>query len=205
MKLYSLTFSPNGRKAESLVGYLGLDTEIIQVDMAQGQHKSPEFLAMNPNGKIPTLDDNGFHVWESNAIVTYLAGKKPESNLLPTDLQGRTKVDKWMNWQGAHYGAALMRIVVEKVLKKMYNRGPADEAVVNDALSDLKNFTGVLDKQLAGKDFVLGNLSVVDFSIAPWTEIAPQLGMDHSDFPNVSAWVDRCTALKGWVKTPPMV
>lgn len=205
MKLYSLTFSPNGRKAESIIAYLGLDAEIIQVDMAKGEHKTAEFLAMNPNGKIPTLDDNGFHVWESNAIITYLAGKKPESNLVPTDLQARTEVDKWLHWQSSHYAVALMRIVVEKVLKKHYNLGPADENVVKDALADAKRFTAILDKQLAGKDFVLGKLSVVDFGIATWTEIAPWLGLDHADFPNVSAWVDRCTALSGWVKTPPMV
>jgi glutathione S-transferase len=205
MKLYSLTLSPNGRKAQSIIAYLGFDAEIIETNMAAGQHKSPEFLAMNPMGKIPTLDDDGFYVWESNTILNYLAGQRPESNLIPTDLKQRTEVDKWMHWQSGHYAVELMKVVVELVLKPMYKMGPADQAVVQGALEQIKGFTGILEKQLAGKEFLCGSLSVADFSIAPWAEIVPQMGLDYADFPNVRAWVERCTALKGWVPTPQMV
>lgn len=204
MKLYSLTFSPNGRKAESLIAHLGLDVEVHQTDMAGGEHKSPEFLAKNPMGKIPLLDDNGFSVWESNVIMTYLAAQKPEKNLVPTDLKERTEVDKWLHWQSAHQAAAAYRLVTELVLKKMYNAGPPDEAVVQAMREELKGYTALLEKQLEGKDFVCGSLTVVDFALGAWAEILPMLGVDYADFPNVRGWLDRCHALDGWVNSPPM-
>lgn len=201
MKLYSLTFSPNGRKAESLIGYLGIDAEIHQVDMQAGEHKSEAFLAMNPNGKIPVLEDDGFVVWESNAIVTYLATKYPEKNLLPTGLQERSMVDRWLSWGAVHFGGAVYTMISEKVLKPMFG-GQTDPARVEEAMRDLARFCAVLDKQLAGKEYVCGALSLADFGIGTWAESAPALGFSYADYPNVAAWVERVTALPGWVQPP---
>ena len=199
MKLHSLTFSPNGRKAESLIGYLGIDAEIHQVDMRAGETRSEAFLAMNPNGKIPVLDDDGFVIWESNAILTYLATKHPEKGLLPTGLRERSMVDRWLSWGAVHFGTATYSIINEKVLKPIFG-GETNEARVAESMKELARFSAVLDKQLAGKEYVCGALSLADFGIGTWAEVAPGLGFSFADYPNVAAWVERVTSLPGWVQ-----
>ena len=136
-------------------------------------------------GRVPALVDGDLKLWESNAILTYLAQKFPETNALPTNLEGRADADRWLHWQNAHL------MMASAALK-------TGEAKDHDTINEL---LGVLDGQLEGKDWVLGELSVVDFAIASYLITKLMQKLDYSSFPNVAAWRNRVAALDGFVAT----
>ncbi len=103
MKLYSIDLSPNCVRVRAVANELGLDLNIVDVDI-QAETKTETFLAMNPNGKVPVLDDDGMILWESRAINVYLAAKKPEQSLYPEDPAIRAVVDQWSYWGAIHFG-----------------------------------------------------------------------------------------------------
>ena len=185
MLLRSFFITPNNRKVEAFIKHFDLPVEISQVNFKDRENKSEEFLDINPMGKVPVLIDGDFNLWESNAILTYLALKFPETNTLPTDVQGRADADRWLHWQSCH----LM---------------PTMGALKTGAETDtevLKPLFKVLDKQLEGRNFILGDLSVCDFAIAAYTLTKMGRSLDYSETPNVAAWRDRMTNLKGFVET----
>ncbi|WP_373030715.1 glutathione S-transferase family protein, partial [Sulfitobacter sp.] len=96
MKLYNANFSPNALRVRAVALELGIDLEIIEVDIRGGDNRSVEFLSMNPNAKVPVLADGDFVIWESRAINSYLASKKPERGLYPDDPKARATVDQWL-------------------------------------------------------------------------------------------------------------
>jgi glutathione S-transferase len=99
MKLYVLPPSPRAFKVTALKNHLGLDCETQIVDLGKGDQLTPEYVAMNPNRKMPVLEDDGFVLWESNAILFYLASKKPQSGLWPSDLNRQADVLRWLAWE----------------------------------------------------------------------------------------------------------
>ncbi len=185
MRLYTFTITPNNRKVEAFVRHFGLDVEVHHVSFKDKETQSPAYLAINPMGRVPALTDGDFKLWESNAILTYLATKFPETRALPTDPRGRADVDRWLHWQSCHLMPAMgaLKTADEK-----------DTSVVTPLLK-------ILDQQLKGRDYVLGSLTVVDFAIAAYlmTKLGRQL--DYSEVPNVVAWVARIGKLKGFVET----
>ena len=185
MRLYTFTITPNNRKVEAFVRHFDLAVEIHHVSFKDKETQSPAYLAINPMGKVPALVDGDFHLWESNAILTYLATKFPETRALPTDARGRADVDRWLHWQSCHLMPAMGAMKV------------ADEKDVSTVTPLLK----ILEQQLSGKDYILGNLTVADFAIVAYliTKMGRQL--DYSGCPNVAAWIDRMGNLKGFLST----
>ena len=100
-------FLPSGRVVGivALKNYLTLDCELKQIDLGRGDHRAPEYVSLNPNRKIPTLEDDGIVLWESNAILFYMASKRPESGVWPSDLEGQADVLRWLFWESAHWDA----------------------------------------------------------------------------------------------------
>ena len=185
MRLYTFTITPNNRKVEAFVRHFDLPVEIHHVSFKDRETQSPEYLAINPMGKVPALVDGDFKLWESNAILTYLAGKFPQTHALPTDARGRADVDRWLHWQSCHLMQAM------GALKQ------ADEKDVDSVTPLLK----ILEQQLKGKQFVLGELSVADFALAAYLMTKMGLKLDYSECPNVLAWRDRMAGMKGFVET----
>ena len=108
MKLY--LFPPSARVLAivALKNHLALDCELNPIDLGRGDQLTPEYLALNPNRKMPTLKDGEFVLWESNAILFYMAGKRPESGLWPSDLRGQADVLRWLAWESAHWDAEIL-------------------------------------------------------------------------------------------------
>ena len=185
MLLYTFTITPNNRKVEAFVKHYNLDVDIHHVSFKDRETQSPEYLAINPMGKVPALVDGDFNLWESNAILTYLASTFPETKALPTDIRGRADVDRWLHWQSCHLMAAIGAL-------------KASDVKDSDAITPLLK---ILDTQLEGKDFVLGQLGVTDFAIASYTLTKLGRQLDYSETPNVAAWRDRVANLKGFVET----
>jgi glutathione S-transferase len=149
IKLYDGRISWNGRKIRLLAKELGIPLERITLDFAAGDYRTPEFLAKNPNGKVPTIDDDGFVLWESHAILRYLADKHPERGLAGTDPKTRALVDQWLFWYTAHVGSALDMLLRERRIKAFLKQEAVPE-VIAEAESQLGRFLPILDAQLAG-------------------------------------------------------
>ena len=106
MQLYVFPPSPNSLRCQVVANQLGIELELIPLDLAGGAQTSDEFIALNPNHKIPTLVDGDFVLWESTAIMIYLCHKNPGSGLIPEDIRERSQAVQWMSWNTAHWGPA---------------------------------------------------------------------------------------------------
>jgi glutathione S-transferase len=202
MKLYHNPFSPNVRRVRLTAAVLGIELEEKKLDFAKGEHKNPEYLALNPNGAVPTLVDGDFVLTESRAIMQYLAAKKPESGLLPRDEATRADVTRWQFWDAAHFSPQMGTLAFEKVIKAMMGMGQPDGGKVQDALTNFRRFAAVLDKRLEGKQYVVGNaLTLADLTIASSLMYSKQADVPLAEFPNVQAWFSRISDLDGWKKT----
>jgi len=202
MKLYFNPLSPNVRRVRLTAAVLGIQLEEQLLDFSKGEHKSPEFLALNPNGAVPTLVDGDFVLTESRSIMQYLASKKPESGLLPRDEAARADVTRWQFWDAAHFSPQLGTLAFEKLIKGMIGLGEPDSAKINDALVNFRRFAAVLNQQLAGKQYVVGNsLTLADLTLGSSLMYAKQTEVPVAEFPNVESWLARITALDGWKKT----
>ncbi len=103
MKLHVFPPSPRALKVLALARHLNYDFEIVLVDLFKGEQRAPGYAALNPNMRMPVLEDGDYKLWESNAILQYLAAKKPESGLWPADIRGQADVARWCNWESAHW------------------------------------------------------------------------------------------------------
>lgn len=202
MKLYYNPLSPNVRRVRLAAAVLGIELEEKLLDFAKGEHKSPEYLALNPNGAVPTLVDGDFALTESRSIMQYLASKKPESGLLPRDEMARADVTRWQFWDAAHFSPQLGTLAFEKMIKGMMGLGDPDAAKVSEALTNFRRWAAVLNKRLEGKQYVVGNsLTLADLTLASSLMYAKQVEVPLAEFPNIEGWFGRITALEGWKKT----
>jgi len=190
MKLYQQSLSSASLKVRALIHELGLNCEMISVDMSKGAHKAPDFLAMNPNGKIPVLEDNGFVVWESNAILCYLAALKPESGLMPTDPKGQALVQQWLQWQATTLGPSTTEVMMQTVYARLMGR-QKDEAKLAAGLEKVRRDLATLETALASKEYLCGKLTIADFSLVSSLQPRVPMGFDLEAFPKVKAWVGR--------------
>jgi glutathione S-transferase len=185
MKLYSFSPTPNNRKVEAFIKHFDLPVEIHSMGFRDQENKTEAYLQMNPMGKAPLLQDGDFSLWESNAIMTYLATLHPETGMLPTDAKGRADCDRWLYWQAFH----LLGVIIAVNDKK------------KDAQKEIDLNFGLLNAQLEGREFIRGDLSIVDFAIAPYLSGRRAQAIDQTPFPNIQGWVERCNELKGMIET----
>ena len=168
------------------------------MDIRGGDNRSAEFLSMNPNAKVPVLADGDFVIWESRAINSYLASKKPERGLYPADPKALATVDQWLYWQTIHLGPAMQKLSFERFLKAKFGMGNADQSVIDAELKNVDQFLAVLEIGLAGKDWIAGDLSVADFALASTFMYREQTDISLDDLPNVTAWIERLEARTSW-------
>ncbi len=198
MKLYNANFSPNALRTRAVIYELGLEPEIIDIDISKGQNRTPEYLKLNPNGKVPTLVDGDVVIWESRAINAYLATLKPEANLYPVAPAARALVDQWSYWQAIHLGPAMQKIAFERVQKKLFGRGEPDEAAIAGEVKTVTDLLGVLDGALAGKEWITGALSLADFALASTFMLRAPGRLGVETHPQVVAWIGRLEARPSW-------
>jgi glutathione S-transferase len=198
IRLYDAQRSPNARKVRLLAAELDIPLERVPLDFVKGELRTHEYLAKNPNGKVPTLEDDGFLIWESAAILRYLAEKRPERGLMPSDPKRRALVDQWLFWWTSHPEAALLNLVVERLVKPFLGQPGNDPSIVGAATAELERFLPILDARLSDREFIVDDLSIVDFAIAPWLESAQRLDVPVERFTHVSRWLGRMQAKPYW-------
>jgi glutathione S-transferase len=195
MKIYDFASSPNSRKVRALVYELDLHPTFVSLNVFKGEHKkSPELAAKNPNVKLPVLEDGDFTLWESNAILNYLAAQRPERGLSPLEPKRRAEVDRWLFWQTAHLGPPVTRVAIERFMKKITKRGEPDQAIVDAGVAEFAAACKVLDASLVGREYVAGELSVADFALWGYYALGAVAGLDVAPYPQLSAWLSRLEA-----------
>ncbi len=203
MKLYySDVLSP--RKACVVARYLGSPVEYIYLDLAKGEHKTPDYLALNPNGKVPTLTDGEYSLWEADAIMCYLA-VRADSDLWPQDSR-QIEVLRWLSWGTQHFNRAAGNLYFEYIIKPRFNIGPVDADAVEQATSQFREHAAVLDEHLANRHWLVGDgLTVADISVAITLPYSSQAHIPLADFSNVSRWHERLNELEAWRKPFPSI
>ncbi len=201
MKLYVLPPSPRAFKVIALKNHLGIECETLFVDLGKGDQLAPEYVAMNPNKKMPMLEDGGFVLWESNAILFYLASKKPERRLWPSDLRCQADVIRWLAWESAHWDAESLGMVgYEKVSRVVLHRaGSADLAFIARGEENFARFAEVLNTSLKGRMWLVGETpTIAEFAIGAWIPVASSLELPIGKYPEIVRWYEGLAALFGW-------
>jgi GST-like protein len=180
--LYTWT-TPNGRKVSIALEELGLPYTVHAIDIGKDDQFKPEFLKVSPNNKIPAIvdRDNNFSLFESGAILMYLAEKT--GKLMPKDLQARYRVVEWLMWQMGGVGPMLGQ--VHHFVK--YNKGKAPYAEERYS-KEAHRLYGVLNKQLDGKEYIAGDYSIADIATWPWISRFEWQEIDLNKYPNVKRW-----------------
>lgn len=181
LELYTAP-TPNGYKVSVALEELGLDYRIHSVDLTQGEQKTAEFLALNPNGRIPVLVDDGFAIFESGAILIHLAEKT--GRLMPADAQGRSRVIQWLMFQMGGIGPMMGQA---NVFHRYFPE--RIQPAIDRYHAEVRRLFGVLDSHLATHEYLAGaDYSIADIANWCWTRTARWSGVDPMPFQHMSRW-----------------
>lgn len=201
MRLHVFPPSPRATKVIALAHHLGLDCELRVVHLFKGEQNAPEFVALNPNKRMPVLEDDGFVLWESNAILQYLASKKPESRLWPSDAKGQADVLRWLSWEAAHWTPACTPMAFERVVKKLAGLGDPNLEEIAKGENAFHQFAAVLNGHLKGRKWLLGNaLTIADFAVGAPLAVAEPAQYPLATYAEINRWYGALAALPGWKK-----
>jgi glutathione S-transferase len=195
MKLYDMELSGNCYKIRLFCALQGLEYESVPIDLMQGEHKAAAFLQSNPRGQVPALDDGGTVIWDSMAILVYLARKYGDEQWLPLKPEPLARVMQWLalSQNELLYGLARARAV------NKFNR-PWDRAQCQE-LGKLG--LAVLENQLSSNDWLADTRpTVADIACYPYVALAPEGGVPLSDYSHVRQWIARIQSLPGYVGMP---
>jgi len=197
MKLYRHPLSGHCHRVELMLSLLGLAAEKIDVDFAARTHKTPEFLALNPFGQVPVLDDDGTIVRDSNAILVYLASRyDSQGPWLPQDAAGQAAVQAWFSAAAGPLasGAAAARVVT------LFGRSNDPAPLVANAHALLK----VMDGVLAAQPFLASRAAptLADIALYSYTAAAPEGNVDLAAYPHVQAWLERLETMPRFLPMP---
>jgi len=202
IRIHAFPLSPRAFKVLFAAHQLETDFELKFVDLRKGDQIKPEFLALNPNGRMPVLEDDGYVLWESNAIVNYLAAQKPETGLLPQETKARLQVEKWQFWESSHWDQACAIFAFERIVKKLFRGEPESESEIARGTDMLVRLAKVLDGELGKHRYVSGEgLTVADISIGSVMCIADAAQFPLEPYRNIARWQADLRSLPAWKKT----
>ncbi len=182
--LYTFT-TPNGRKASIMLEEVGLPYTVHKIDISKGDQFTPEFVAINPNRKIPAIvdPDSGITVFESGAILIYLAEKT--GKFLPSEAKARSQVLQWLMFQMGGVGPMFGQ------LNHFKRFAPEQISYAIDRYTkETLRLYGVLDQQLSLHEFIAGDYSIADIATYPWVAIYEFQGLTLDDYPHLQRWVE---------------
>lgn len=202
MKLYYSPLSANSLKVRMAAALLDVPLELVNVELPKGEQRRPEYLAINPMGKVPVLVDGEFVLPESAAIMIYLAESKPGNTLYPAERRARTEVNRWLFWSANHWAPAIGALAFEKILKPRFYHGEPDAAQIKRQEDFMQAFAKVLNEHLAKRQWVAGNtLTLADIAIA--AEFASPLPLPIASWPHIATWFKRIQELPAWQAIQP--
>ena len=198
LKVYGMSASGNCHKVRMALEALALPYEWSEIDPARGQTRTPEFLAMNPNGKVPVLESSpGVYLPESNAILCYLGDDTP---LLPRDRMQRARVLQWLFFEQYSHEPY---IAVARYLRRFHPDPESQRSLAESKRDGGYRALAVMDGHLAGAAFfAAGRYTVADIALYAYTHVAGEGGFDLARFPSITAWLERVEAQPGHARMP---
>jgi len=189
LKIYGFN-TQNNKKVVYLAKELGLDFEFVKVDLMKRENRSPEFLKMNPVGKVPVLEHDGKYLFESGAICRYIA-TLVDTPLAPKEKFEYAQVDQWMEFFTNHLGRWLNTLFFEKILRPFLGIGSPVKETCEEAENFISQQMKVLEGELSKREFIASNeLSIADIYAYAYIEQTIALEMDLSEFPHTLKWRD---------------
>jgi len=187
--------TPNGHKVSIALEELALPYAVHALELGRLEQRRPEFLRISPNGRIPAIvdrDEDDFAVFESGAILVYLAEKT--GRLMPSDPKGRSRVMQWLMFQMGGIGPMMgqanvfYRYLPEKI-----------QPAIDRYQGEVRRLFGVLDERLAGHEYLAGDYSIADIGCYPYIHLAPEGEIDLSAYPSVMSWCQRIESQLGYI------
>lgn len=195
MKVYINGRSGNSYKPLLMLSMLGVPCETVEIDLAKREQKRADYLRISPRGLVPALEDDGTVIWDSTAILVYLARKHGGDAWLPLEPEPLSKVMQWLAFaqNEIHYGLQFARAI-----RHFGRRGNLEECQAYG-----RNALDVLDKYLATHPWLaLGRLTIADIACFPYVALAPDADVGLQAYPSVTAWIDRIKARPGYMPLP---
>jgi len=187
LTIYGSDLSGPAIKVRLTASFLGLNYKWQIVNLREGEQKQEWFLKINPVGKIPAIDDEGFYLFESNAICKYLCDKH-NSSLYPKDVKKRATIEQWIDYVSFHIGANLMPVVYNRVFAARTGK-PVNEKAIADGIEFLKQYFPIIEKQLTKHPYIVSReISLADIILLALLEPAEMARVDLSVYPQLSAW-----------------
>ena len=196
MKLYYSEIL-SAHRACAVAKYLDAPLEYVYLDFAKGDHQKSEYLAINPNGKVPTLVKGGRITWEADAVICQLS-EDMAADLWPHDAR-QVEIIRWFSWNQQHFTRAGGALYFENIVKKRFGLGAPDPAVVNESLTEFRRWAAVLNQHLADRTWLVADrITVADFSVAMALPYANEAQLPLGEFANICRWHDRLNEIDSW-------
>jgi glutathione S-transferase len=198
MKLYYFP-SPNPQKVRFALNELGLECETVPVDLLKREQRAPEFLALNPCGRVPVLVDGDLKLWESHAILAYLGEKT--GRLWPTTPAARADALRWLFFLTSALSPPTTDVVFNRIAVKL-SGGTPDEAAIARGEKALPDPLRIIEQHLANHEWMLGEFSLVDCDYGPTFNVLEKAGFAFNDFPHVKDYLGAIRSRRAWQETP---
>jgi len=199
LELYAFPLSGNSRKAALTLEEVGADYQYHQIDLMQGEQKLPEYLQINPNGKVPALRDGEMLLWESSAIMLYLAEKFPAAGLIPVDLDKRSQLYQWLVWQPGTFNPPVSALNGQLVFTPAEHQNPQ---VIQELRETIMQNTQIIGTRLGDQPFLLGDFSLADIVMLPHLSAATDRGVELTT--RMSEYLQRLQNRPSWQKISSM-
>jgi len=187
LTIYGSDLSGPAIKVRLTASFLGIDHKWQLINLREGEQKQEWFLKINPIGKVPAIDDGGFHLFESNAICKYLCDKS-NSPLYPKDVEKRATIEQWIDYISFHVGANFIPVVYNRLFAPL--RGmPVNEKAITDGVEFLKQYFPIIEKQLTQHKYIVSQeISLADIILLSLLEPTEMAKVDLSIYPQLNAW-----------------
>lgn len=200
MKLYGHPFSGSTRRVQMLCEECGIPYRYEMVDLMKGAQHAPDFLALNPNGVVPVIVDDGFVLWESQAIMRYLANKHGAETWYPTEPKARARIDAWLDWNHTRLGVEVEKIAINTLI--LGDKG--DQQKIEEGKTRLEKVLPVLEGGLSAQPYVCGSQpTLADLAAAPNFAYLEMCQYDMGTYPAISAWYDSMKSRNSFAATAP--
>ena len=188
LKVYGFTLSPPANKVRFVANYLGLEYQYIDLKPFEGEHKKPEHLARHPAGKVPVIEDGDFTLFESDAIIRYLAAKANNTDVYPSEIKARAMVDQWMDYANSQIGMSVMKIFYNEIIAK--KRGyPVNELAIKEGQKGLELGLPIIEQQLSKTPYLCDeHITLADMCLLACLDPSELVGVDLNPYPNIRKW-----------------
>jgi len=198
MKIYWIK-AQAPRRVLALVKHLGVQAELVEVDLMKGGLREPSYAALNPNMKAPLLVDGDLVLWEASAIMAHLCIKHGSDMWPARNPAEQVEVLRWLSWGDGHFSPAISKFYFEHVVKATFGLGAPDREGCRAKLPDLERYSKVLDGHLEGRRFVaLERLTIADFQLASMATYWRESEMPFEPYANVTRWIDGLMRIPAW-------